>query len=101
VAYYGLDGFKGLRVEGKLRKVSGLEMVFDCRKIRQGFCDYPGSVSGVTELPLTTFLITFCNCIRLVAAVITIGGILPVFPELPLRVLQPPYWKNPCLWRLP
>jgi hypothetical protein len=57
-------------------------MGFDCRKIRQGFCDYPGSVSGVTELEIF-FSHTFdylCNCIRLVAAMITIGGGLPVFP---------------------
>jgi hypothetical protein len=27
-------------------------MGFDCRKIRQGFCDYPGSASGVTELEI-------------------------------------------------
>jgi hypothetical protein len=57
-------------------------MGFDCRKIRQGFCDYPGSVSGVTELAVffNHVFITSCNCIRLVAAVITIGGGLPVFP---------------------
>jgi hypothetical protein len=52
VTYYGLKGFWVLRVEGKLRKVVGLEMGFDCRKIRQGFCDYPGSVFGVTELEI-------------------------------------------------
>jgi hypothetical protein len=32
------------------------------------------------KFSLTTLLITFGNCIRLVAAVITIGGGLPLFP---------------------
>jgi hypothetical protein len=50
VAYYGLHGFQGLKVKGKVRKVVGFEMGLDCSKIRQGFCDYPGSVSGVSKL---------------------------------------------------
>jgi hypothetical protein len=57
-------------------------MGFDFRKIRQGFCDCPGSVSGVTELEIF-FNHTFdCHLQlhQLVAAVIIIGGGLPVFP---------------------
>jgi hypothetical protein len=50
VAYYGLDGFSGLRVKGKVGNVVGFEVGFDCCKIRQGFCHNPGFVCSVPEL---------------------------------------------------
>jgi hypothetical protein len=55
-------------------------MGFDCRKICQGFVIalVPFLVLRNSKFSLTTFLITFCNCIRLVAAVFTIEGGLPV-----------------------
>jgi hypothetical protein len=57
-------------------------MGFDWCKAREFFCDYRGSASGVTEVKdfFNHTLITFSNCSRLVAAVIVIGGGLPVFP---------------------
>lgn len=48
--YYGFDRFQGFRVEGKVGKVVDLKMRSDCSKICQGFCDYSGSFSDVTEL---------------------------------------------------
>jgi hypothetical protein len=58
----------------------GFEVGLDCSKIRQGFCDNPGSVSGVSELKvfLSKLLMNFCSCSKLVVAVITIWGGLPV-----------------------
>jgi hypothetical protein len=64
-------------------------MGFDCHKIRQGFCDYTGSVSGVTELEIFfnhTFDY-FCNCIRLVAALITMGVAFLYSQKVPLLVV--------------
>jgi hypothetical protein len=54
VVYYGLDEFLGFGVEGKISKVVGF-MGSDCCKIRHGFCDYSGSVSGATELEVVGY----------------------------------------------